>query len=272
MKTPQGDSTPGKPDRGVTHRVVRAIYDGTFPVKVVRRVYRHMVPDKLGLPELEFRAAKQLNRDLIFDDICLPPFYGSGDHDDATPLFGLLRLMNPSLVIEFGTAHGNITANICRQTEAQVITVNALPERLSGQSITFTLARDEIGRVYRKYGYASRVRQVYANTLEVNISAMVAPASADVGIIDACHDYEYVKSDFLKLAPLVRDGGIILLHDTHPGLGPPRDGSYKACRDLRKQGWDVMHIRDTWWGLWVRGGFTANPLARILRSSRRLSG
>lgn len=251
-------------------RVIRSLRDGSWPGKVWRRCQNALKPDRFELPEVRFREELHRNDEIIFDDICLPPYYGPDDHDDITPLFALLCALKPLLVIEFGTAQGNITANICRQTEAKVLTVNAPPESISGGAITFTLTRDEIGRVYRRYGFEARVNQIFANTLQVDLAEHVVPLGADVGIIDACHDYEFVLNDFLKVAPFIRPGGLVLLHDTHPGLGPPRDGSYEACRHLREEGWDIRHVRETWWGLWVRGGIRCSPVERLLIPSRNL--
>lgn len=248
---------------------MRSLREGSFPAKVALHVRRAVIPDKADLPEMRFcGGGRNSEQDLIWDDICLPPYYGPADHDDVTPLFDLVRTVNPSIVIEFGTAQGNITANICRLTGARVITVNAPPEVMSGQATTFTLGREYIGRVYRKYGFAERVCQIYANTLDVDLAEYAAPLSADLGIIDACHDYEYVLSDFLKIVPYIRQGGIVLLHDTHPDLGPPRDGSYKACRQLRREGFDIRHIRGTWWGIWGCGGLHQSLVEEKLTSLR----
>lgn len=254
-----------KPD--LFSRAVQAIRDGSLPSKIGWRFKSTLAPDKFALPEMEFVGEERFYPETILDDICLSPFYGPHDHDDVTPLFSLLRAMAPKHVIEFGTAQGNTTANICRLTDAQVISVNATLEVMSGHLTTFELNRDDIGRVYRRKGFEARVRQIYANTLYVDLVGTAAPSSAEIAIIDACHDYEYVLSDFVKLAPMIRQGGIILLHDTHPGLGPPRDGSYLACKELRRRGWDIRHVRNTWWGIWVCGGIRGSPVEALLTNS-----
>ena len=187
----------------------------------------------------------------VLDGLCLPNHHEGPGHNDLVPLLKILKYKQPAVVLELGTAHGNTTANICRQCPAaKVYTVNALPEQISGDIITFALTRDEIGSVYRKNGYSSRVQQVYANTLELDLSSYLKKKSVDLAIVDACHDTPFVLNDFLKVAPYMKPGGMVLLHDTHPSMEEHLLGSYRACMYLRKKGYDIRHLQDTWWGVW----------------------
>jgi hypothetical protein len=131
-----------------------------------------------------------------------------------------------------------------------VVTVNARPEQQSGQITSFALNADDIGRVYRRHGFASRVTQIFANTLDVDLSRYVGIGSADLAIIDACHDVRFVENDFLEVAPFIRCGGMVLLHDTHASMSEHLWGSYVACVRLRRHGYDIRHVKNTWWGVW----------------------
>ncbi len=154
-------------------------------------------------------------------------------------------------MLELGTAHGNTTANICRQCPgATVYTVNALPEQISGDIITFALTKDEIGRAFRRHGFGDRVTQIYANTLHLDLSPYLQPRTVDFAIVDACHDTPFVVNDFHKVEPYMKPGGLVLLHDTHPSMEEHLVGSYRACMLLRKQGYDIRHLEGTWWGVW----------------------
>jgi hypothetical protein len=188
----------------------------------------------------------------ILDDICLPPFVETERCNDFEALMRLVAARCPALVLELGTAHGNTVANICQACpETRVVTVNALAEQVTGEVITFALSKDEIGRVYRRYGFSDRVVQVWANTMQLDLAPYLAHSSVDLAIVDACHDCEYVINDFLKVVPYIRPGGIVLLHDTHPSLSLHLWGSYRACMVLRRRGFDIRHIKNTWWGVWV---------------------
>jgi predicted O-methyltransferase YrrM len=190
----------------------------------------------------------------ILDDMCMPPFVGEGDHDDYSALLKIATSIQPRIILELGTAHGNTVANLCRALpNCRVYTVDAPAELQSGRDVTFSLSSEQIGRVYRKHGYADRVTQILANTLTLDLSAHLNGELVDLAIVDACHDTEYVLNDFLKVQPFVRPGGTVLLHDTHPSMNGHLLGSYRACMRLRRQGFDVRHVEDTWWAIWNKG-------------------
>ena len=189
---------------------------------------------------------------VIMDHICLPPYYGPSTHDDVTPLMRIIRYVDPKVVLEFGTAHGNTVANICKLCNAYAFTINALPEELSGELTTFTLTKNEIGSVYRQYGFQHRVTQIFTNTLEFNQSHYFEKPCVDVAIIDACHDTEYVINDFLKALPILNIKATVLFHDTHPSRENHLAGSYLACVELRRRGFDIRHLRNTWWAIWEK--------------------
>jgi predicted O-methyltransferase YrrM len=193
----------------------------------------------------------------ILEDLCLPNHKQEPGHNDLEPLLKIIKHLQPKCVVELGTAHGNITANICRQSpHARVITVNALPEQISGDIITFTLLPELIGRVYRKYGYQGRVTQLYTNTKALDLSGHLPESSVDVAIIDACHDTPFVINDFYKVVPYIKPQGLVLLHDTHPSMEDHLAGSYRACMYLRRRGFDIRHLQNTWWALWQAPALT----------------
>lgn len=189
----------------------------------------------------------------ILDDICLPPYAGPVDHDDFTPLMQLAKSLRPALVFEFGTAYGNLTANICSQcTTATVYTVNALAEEQSGDRVTYRLERDEIGRVYRTLGFGSRVVQIYADTLYLDLNKYFSEPVVDLVVIDGCHDSDHVLSDFFKILSFVAPQGVVVFHDTHPSMRRHLWSSYVACMRLRRRGFDIRHLDGTWWAVWKR--------------------
>ena len=212
----------------------------------LRRIY--------GLPEIRLSDLVSDCRPLkpaITDDICMPPYCEVTDHDDFTPLMRILIGLQPNVVVELGTAHGNTVANICYFCpETRVITVNAPVDVQSGSMITFELSESEIGRVYRNRGFGERVSQIFENTLKLDLSHAAPAESVDAAIVDACHDTDFVINDFHKVQSYLRPGGVVLLHDTHPCETGHLFGSYIACMKLRRQGFDIRHISDSWWGFW----------------------
>jgi methyltransferase family protein len=197
-----------------------------------------------GTPDLTVRPA-------ILDHICLPPYHGSPLHDDFAALLNITRFLKAQTIIDLGTAYGNTVANLCYYfPEATIITVNAVAAEQSGENVTYTLTANDIGIVYRQHGFGKRVQQIYANTLRLDLSRVLPGPVADLAIIDACHDMAFVLNDFEKVRPFMRPNGMVLFHDTAPTLHGHLAGSYRACMRLRKKGFDVVHIRGTWWGMW----------------------
>lgn len=191
---------------------------------------------------------------LILEDICLPPHVADPNHDDVYPLMNIVQTINPQVVVELGTAHGNTVANICKICpQTHVYTVNAPVEEQSGELVTYQLNSDDIGRVYKKYGYTSQVTQILKNTLELDLSQYLVNNSVNLAIIDACHDTNYVLNDFFKVLPYINSTGVVLFHDTHPSMDGHLAGSYLACMKLKQKGFNIYHIRNTWWGIWSKG-------------------
>jgi predicted O-methyltransferase YrrM len=224
-------------------------------VRVIRSWRKAVAPlRRLPLVELESIVQHEvLIEPPIMKDICLPPYHMFDDHDDYTPLMKIVKALQPSVVLELGTAHGNATANICRQSpRTKIYTVNAPVEEQTGELTTYDLTVEEIGRVYREHGFAERVVQIFANTLHLDLSRYFTEPVVELAIIDACHDTEYVVNDFHKVKPYVKPGGIVLFHDTAQSLTPSHlDGSYRACLKLRSEGHDIRQLKNTWWAVWV---------------------
>lgn len=188
----------------------------------------------------------------ITDDCCMPPL-PELPHDDMGVVLRIARSIPAKLICEIGTAHGNLAANLLRNCpEASLITINALAGSQTGTIVTYELAEHDIGRVYRRYGYHDRVRQVLTNSLKLDLAQYTTPDSLDLAVVDGCHDLEFVQNDFDKVRPFVRPGGVVLFHDTHPSQHGHLASSYRACLLFRRQGFDVKWIRDSWWAYWKK--------------------
>jgi predicted O-methyltransferase YrrM len=223
----------------------------------------HFLP-RVSLPDLI--GPHTFSGPLIMDQMCMPPHAFQdrtmNDHDDIRPLLAIAQAMQARTIVELGTAHGSTVANLCQACpEAHVWTVNAPAEDMTGDITTFELSRQSIGEVYRRHGFESRVTQIFANTLDLEMGEYLGERKIDLGIIDACHDTEFVMNDFAKLRPFMSERGVIVLHDTHPSMRKHLFGSYRACVRLREGGHDIRHLWGTWWGVWTRN-WDALPLAR----------
>jgi predicted O-methyltransferase YrrM len=225
------------------------------PLDGLKRMRRNVWRWAYGLPSIEVDQIADCSDGPLprIDTMRNLPPTSLAPHDDFTPLAQIVRGLRPANVLELGTAHGNTTANICALGDAHVYTLDALPEQISGSHTTFKdapLTRERIGCVYRDHGFAHRVTQIFENTLTFNPRKYFPQPRIDLAIIDACHDLEFVVNDFHKVLPTLRPGAVVLLHDTHPSMHKHLVGSYRACMHLRLRGYDIRHIRGSWWGVW----------------------
>lgn len=226
-------------------------------MRLMKSVYRMMrwslFWNTCQLPEIELDTLApnaDMHEPLITERLCLPPYYGPVDHSDVAPLLTLVRARNPRAVLELGTAFGATVANICAISNATVYTVNALPEQMEGHLSSFALSKDDIGCVYRDYGFGDRVVQIYGNTRNLDFLDYIPPHSVDFAIIDACHDADFVVGDFMRVLPVLYSGSMVLLHDVHPSMRSHLRDSYIACMYLRRLGYNVQYLKGTWWGVW----------------------
>jgi len=187
--------------------------------------------------------------DPIPDEICMPPYHGPNANKDFPFLVSLAKSIQPDVIFEFGTASGNTVANLCKFTNAQVVTLNAVVENTSGNYRTYDLSREEIGSVYKKYGYQDRVQQIYIDSMNF-IPEASTNTDFDLVIIDACHDFEYVINDFLSIFHLVNMDGYVLFHDCDESMHGHLAGCWRACTHLRKAGFNIKKVQSTWWALW----------------------
>jgi predicted O-methyltransferase YrrM len=227
------------------------------------------------LPEisiLDLGADDTILEPQIEEELCLPPYKATNDHNDIDPLLRLIVHYRPKTVLELGTAQGATAANICAVCDAKVYTVNALPEQIGGGIITFVLKKDEIGYVYRKHGFAERVQQIYENTMTMDLEKYVPVRTIDFAIIDACHDTDFVTNDFLKVFPFLAENAVVLFHDVSPSLRFHLADSYVACMYLRRIGFNIRYIQNTWWAIWQQssGQFHLNVVQRLVIAMENL--
>ena len=115
-------------------------------------------------------------------------------------LAAICRYTQPQSVFEIGTYTGSSTL---------VMAIN-VPD--STEIVTLDLEPSEtVGIAYRDTKYASKIRQLYGNSLTFNYSDYLG--KIDFVLVDANHSYEYVKSDTEKAFALLRPGGVIVWDD-----------------------------------------------------------
>jgi len=157
--------------------------------------------------------------------------------NDAPVLAKIYELMNARNHLEFGTWEGFGTALFCSKSRGRVTTIN-LPRGEATQSnpqfpvyssslyparrMQFTgLDVSEqsdsdvsIGWIYRQMGYASRVKQIFGNSLDLSVRDF--PQKFDSILIDGAHDHETVVHDTKLALEVLSEHGIVIWHDFLP--------------------------------------------------------
>lgn len=136
------------------------------------------------------------------------------EHELLT-LGGLAKLLQPKLVVEFGTFMGGSTlamaANI--PSDGRIVTVDidpkCRPEHEHGMGVG--LLEFDVGCLFRGTQFEHKIEQRFANTVEFSDTDLVG--CADVVFVDADHTYEFAKRDTATALKFLRPGGVIIWHD-----------------------------------------------------------
>jgi predicted O-methyltransferase YrrM len=134
-------------------------------------------------------------------------------HSEIDGLLQILRRDPPRYVCEIGTASGGtlfLLTQVCRP-DALLLSVDlglsverCLVHRrfVSGKQRIVSIRGD------------SRTPETFAR-----VRSLLRGHPLDLLFIDGDHSYEGVKADFVNFGPLVRPGGLIVLHDIVPDFG-----------------------------------------------------
>ena len=135
-------------------------------------------------------------------------------HEEIAALYGMVSDLKPKTVLEIGTCHGGTLYLWCQVADkaATVISLD-LPGGHYGGG--YHPKREKL------YGLFARGDQElhllrgdsHADTSLEKVKSLLKGRGVDFLFIDGDHSYEGVKRDYQLYSPLVRQGGIIALHD-----------------------------------------------------------
>jgi predicted O-methyltransferase YrrM len=138
--------------------------------------------------------------------------------DEILRFLELVREQAPRRVLEIGTARGGSLFLLCQVCPEDGLLISAdLPEGEFGGGYPrwkaplyrrFAKGRQDL-RLIRGDSHAPE-------TLE-KVKAALGGGQLDLLFIDGDHTYSGVSQDFADYSPLVRDGGVIAMHDVVPG-------------------------------------------------------
>lgn len=173
---------------------------------------------------------------------------------ELSPLISLLKRRKLTTVVEIGTEKGGTLYVWCKiaQPDAMIISID-LPGGLFGGGYT---VRDS--RKFRSYGkkqqkmYFLREDSHKQSTKKV-LQSKLKGRKIDFLMIDGDHRYDGVRKDWELYAPLVKENGIIALHDIlyHPNIPECKvDRFWNKIKPLYRYKELLDPADDRGWGQW----------------------
>ena len=190
------------------------------------RVYGPVVPlvprDKMSRVSRRFGMRREERHALY--RMFTPPDWAKGHiaHDDAMFLYEMIKAVSPRTMLELGVASGTSSAAI-------LYTLDQLTDPQSRKLISadvrptcyFDPSRATGEAVSAMYPAAMAQWQLWTAHTAHRLLAELAPGSVDLLFIDANHSHPWPTLDLLHLAPVMKPGAWIVLHDVElPHLHP----------------------------------------------------
>jgi cephalosporin hydroxylase len=142
-------------------------------------------------------------------------------------LLAHLERLRPRVVVEIGTAHGGTLFLLSRVAahDALIVSVD-LPGGAFGGG--YPAWRAPLYRSFRRE--RQRIELLRADSHEhatvERVRAIAGGAHLDVLLIDGDHSYEGVSQDYECYGPLVRAGGVVILHDIVESTAEAREHNH----------------------------------------------
>ena len=168
---------------------------------------------------------------------------------------------NPKRIFEFGTNWGFSTAMFLINTpaETRVWTLDICREIYNLDEISsdrelseMVLGRDQVGSAYKEMpDWQTRVTQIFQDSLTLDWNRGPFPEAFDLILVDACHKYEFVKSDTLNAVQRLAPGGLLVWHDYYPDVSAWSD-VFKVVNEFSKSHDNVTYLKNTHIAVWQK--------------------
>lgn len=172
-------------------------------------------------------------------------------HSEIVGLLRILDKMKPRTILEIGTANGGTLFLFSRiaYKDATIISIDLPGGRFGGG---YPKWREFLYKTFALPGQRLCLLRVDSHKIETmnEIKAILDGKEIDFLFIDGDHTYEGVKRDFEIYSTLVKDGGIIALHDIVSGPLENVGGVHKFWQEIKTQYKSEEIVED-----WRQGGY-----------------
>ena len=139
--------------------------------------------------------------------------------EEITDLLEEVKKEEPRVVIEIGTAMGGTLFLFCRAAAeiATIISIDLPGGEFGGGYSSLRIPLYKAFKLPKQRIHLIRADSHKEATLQ-HVKRVLNGEKADLLFIDGDHSYNGIKMDFEMFSPLVKDGGLIALHDIvlHP--------------------------------------------------------
>lgn len=172
-----------------------------------------------------------------YDYIDQKPVYLANPHGWIPHIpfaFFLVEIMKPAKIVELGTYSGNSYFAFCQAVKQLHLSTRCFAvDTWQGDIHVGNYANDVYERVKEInkkefFGFSHLMQMSFDDALN-----SFSDGSVDILHIDGTHTYDAVKNDFTNWLPKVRQGGVILLHDTM--VRKKIFGVWKFLKEIREQ-------------------------------------
>jgi predicted O-methyltransferase YrrM len=171
--------------------------------------------------------------------------YGSMTLEEIYNIALLVKYLNPEYVFEFGTFIGVTTLQMALNSgnTAKIFTLNLSS---TGENTKYSIGNSEEerslpdlqpGRRFERAGMHGKIRQLYGDSAQYDFTEY--NGKMDLILVDASHEYEYVKSDTENSFNMLKQGGTLIWHDY-----PNAPGVFKYLSELSVK-LKIFHLKDT---------------------------
>lgn len=185
----------------------------------------------------------EFNKELLGEDV--PKDWIISQHpEEARLVYDKIAVVSAKTFLEIGSQHG---ASLYLYAGA-----------LSGKATVASIDAGEKKNILRAMmakieaeGFVTQLCAKMSNSAEAYSWAMslFGPRNLDVLHIDGCHTADMVRSDWVMYSPLVRPGGLVLIHDiAEISHGVP--AFWKSIKDSGKyKCWETVHTEKMGMGI-----------------------